>query len=106
MSDDERKELNLKAGRLILSHGIPLSVSENGHEKVLREKLGHFGYADYYLQESYDESALRNKAEIEIYKEFLQIDGKLGTTQTEKLFGCVYYSGRMDLIKVRVILTF
>ena len=105
MSDDERKELNLKAGRLINSLGIPLSVSENGHV-VLREKLGHFGYADYYLQESYDESAFRNKAEIEIYKEFLQIDGKLGTTQTEKLFGCVYYSGRMDLIKVRVILTF
>ena len=99
MSDDERKELNLKAGRLIESLGIPIDVTENEYDE-LREKLGYVGYAHYYLHNCYDESELINKAEIEIYKKLLEIDSKLGTTQSEQLFGCVLYSVRMDLIKV------
>ena len=98
----QREELNLKVGRLILlSHGIQISVTENQYD-VLREK-GFVGYSEYYLKRFYDESKLRNKAKTKIYKELLDIDSQLGTTQTEKLFGCVFYSGRMDLIKVRVI---
>ena len=69
---------------------------------MLREK-GFVGFADCYLQQSYDKSELRNKAEIEIYKELLEIDSQLGTTLTEQLFKCVFQSLRMDLIKVRVI---
>ena len=34
----------------------------------------------------YDESELINKADIKIYKQLLEIDSKLGTTQTEQLF--------------------
>ena len=103
MSDDERKELNLKVGRLIhLSHGIQISVTENRYD-VLREK-GFVGYSEYYLKRFYNESKLRNQATTKIYKKLLEIDSQLGTTQTETLFGCVFYSVRMDLIKVRVIL--
>ena len=99
MSEDERKELNLKAGRLIKSLGIYIVVTENEFD-ILRGKPGYVGYANYYLRKCYDESELKNKAEIEIYKKLLEIDAKLGTTQSEQLFWCVFQSIRMDLIKV------
>ena len=98
MSDAERKELNLKAGRLIKSQGIYIDVTEKKFD-LLREKK-FVGYAEYYLQGCYDETGLINKAEIKNYKELLEIDSKLGTTPSEQLFACVFHSVRMDLIKV------
>ena len=99
MSDKERKELNLKAGRLIKSLGIPIAVTENNFD-MLREELGYVGYAHYYLQGCLDETQLKNNANVIIYKQLLEIDSKLGTTQTEQLFNCVKNSVRIDLIKV------
>ena len=99
MSEDERMGLNLKAGRLLDSLGISIAVTENEFD-VLREKHGWVGYANYYLCQCFDDSELINKAKIEIYKELVEIDGKLGTTQTEQLLKCVKESVQMDLIKV------
>ena len=93
--------MNLKAGRLIQSLGIYMIV-EDGVYDVLREKHGYVGYANYYLQECWDESELKNKADVSIYKQLLEIDSKLGITQSEQLFRCVKYSLRMDLIEVRI----
>ena len=98
MSDAERKKLNLKAGRLIQSLGIPIAATENNFD-VLREH-GFVGYANYYLRRCYDESELVNKADTTIYRQLLDIDSQLGTRQAEQLFECVFYSVRMDLIKV------
>ena len=70
------------------------------HDK-LRED-GWVGYAHYYLFQCYDESELKNKADVKIYQQLLEIDSKLGTTQSEQLFGCVFYSLRMDLLKVLI----
>ena len=72
---------------------------EDGFYDVLQEN-GYVGYASYYLQECWDESELKNKADVEIYKQLLEIDSKLGTTQSEQLFECVFNTVRMDLIKV------
>ena len=99
LSEFERKQLNLKAGRLIKDLGIKIAVTENKFD-VLRKKHGYVGFAQYYLRGCYDDSALLNKAENKIYKKLLEIDSKLGTTQTEQLFSCVFHSVRMDLIKV------
>ena len=66
---------------------------------VLR-KYDFAGYAHYYLVKCWDESELKNNADVTIYKKLLEIDAKLGTSQSEQLFGCVYNSFRMDLIKV------
>ena len=99
MSDKERKDLNLKAGRLIKSLGIFIHVKENIFE-MLRGELGYVGYASYYIHNCWDESELKNKADVTIYKQLLEIDSKLGTTQSEQLFLCVFNSLRMDLIKV------
>ena len=97
----ERKKLNLEAGELIKSLGIEIDVTENYYDK-LRED-GYVGYANYYLQQCYDEYDLINKADVKIYNQLIEIDLRLGTTQTEQLDGCVFFSVRMDLIKVLVI---
>ena len=100
INDDERKELNLQAEKIIDSlGGITIWVTGNEFD-VLREKHYYVGYANYYLEECRDKSELKNKADVTIYKQLLEIDSKLGTTQTEQLFECVFYSLRMDLIKV------
>ena len=99
MSDEERKELNLKAGRLIKSLGISIAVTENNFD-VLREKHGFVGYAHYYLEHCWDKSELKNKADVTVYKQLLEIDSKLGTTQSEQLFECVFHSLRLNLIQV------
>ena len=98
MRDSERKRLNLEAGKLIQSLGISIAVRENYFDKL--RDAGWVGYASYYLQKCYDKSELVNKADVPIYNQLLEIDSKLGTTQAEQLFGCVFTSVRMDLIKV------
>ena len=101
MSGTERKELNSIAGTLLTSLGIQITVTENEYD-VIRGQM-FVGYAEYYLKNiTYNESDLGNNVEIEIYKELLEIDSQLGTTQTEQLFKCVFYSVQMDLIRVSV----
>ena len=84
---------------MIKSLGLSIAVTENNFD-VLREKHGWVGYAHYYLKKCWDESELTNKADDTIYKQLLEIDSKLGTTQTEQLFRCISHSLRMDLVKV------
>ena len=112
MSDAERKELNLKAGKLIESCGISIGVEDSFD--VLREKytkerysnIKYIGFAHYYLKKCYDKSELVNKADIRVVKELLKIDSKLGLAKTEQLFAILDSSVRMDLIKVRHIFHF
>ena len=96
ISDDERKELNLEAERLFENCEIELVYDD--YDEIRED--GGVGYAHYYLQESWDESELINKADVTIYKQLLEIDSQLGTTQSEQLFECVFYSLRIDLIEV------
>ena len=74
-------------------------MDEVEHDDRLR-KPGFVGYADYYLARCWDESELKNKADVTIYKQLLEIDSKLGTTQSEQLRCCILYSPRKDLIEV------
>ena len=76
-----------------------LSVFDMDFYGVLRTN-NYMGYLHYYLEECYDESELVNKADITIYKQLLEIDAKLGTTQSEQLRWCLVYSPRKDLIEV------
>ena len=89
----------MKATKLIKSCGIPIAVKENNFD-VLRTEYDCVGFADYYLNNSWDKTDLVNKADKKIYKQLLDIDTNLGTTPTEQLFKCVRHSSRMDLIKV------
>ena len=69
------------------------------HDKLREHDCVTF-YSSYYLQRCWDESEVENKADVTIYKQLIEIDAKLGLTQSEQLFSCVFYSLRMDLIKV------
>ena len=97
ISDEEKKELNLKAGRLIKSRGIKMYDLKEFDEI---RGYGYFGYANYFSKNSWDKSKLEDKADVPVYKQLLEIDSKLGTTPSEQLFGYVFSSLRMDLIKV------
>jgi len=99
LSDKEQQKLNLKAGRLIKSRGIFILVTENLFD-VLREEFNHVGYASYYLRKCWNKSKLKNKADVAVYKQLLEIDAKLGTTQTEQLRWCLCFSPRKDFIEV------
>ena len=105
MSEKERKELNLKAGRLIDSLGISIPVTENLFD-VLREEFDHVGYASYYLKKCWNKSKLKNEANVAVYKRLLEIDSKLGLAQSEQLFQCLLYSPQKDLIEVELIFDF
>ena len=67
LSDKERKELNLKARRLIEGLGISIGDSENEFDVLRDEEHCFVGYADYYLQHCWDESELKNKPDLTIY---------------------------------------
>ena len=101
ISDEERKELNLEAGRMVKSQGLYMAVKDDEYDE-LREEYGYAGYASNYLSQCWDKSDLKNKADVKIYKQLLEIDSKLGTTQSEQLFECLFNSLRMDLIKVLI----
>ena len=75
-----------------------INVDQVHHDELRKD--GYVGYAHFYLQECWDKSELKNKADVAVYKQFLEIDAKLGTTQSELLFKCVFNSLRMDLIMV------
>ena len=98
ISDEERKELNLKAEKIIDSLGITMRVTGNEFDAL--RKAGLVGYANYYLTKYWNKSELENKADVIIYKQLLAIDAKLGTTQSEQLRWLLCYSPRMDLIEV------
>ena len=51
---------------------------------------------------SWDETDLINKADINIYKELITIDEKLGTKMTEQLLRCVQFSFREDLFEMNI----
>ena len=68
------------------------------HDQLLVN--GFVGYASYYLRKCWDESKLKNKADVKVYKQLLEIDSKLGITQSEQLRRCLCYSPRKDLIEV------
>ena len=101
ISENERKELNLKAGRMVKSQGLYMAVKDDEYDE-LREEYGYAGYASNYLSQCWDESELRNNADVAIYKQLLEIDAKLGTSQSEQLFYCVFHSLRIDLIEVLI----
>ena len=90
--------MNFKAGSLIANLGIYLSVKDQLYDELRESDC--VGFANYYLYRCYDKSEMTNKANVAIYKQLLDIDAKLGTSQTEQLFECVKHTIRMDLIKV------
>ena len=96
ISDEERKELNMKARKLFENHGVRMVFDD--YDEI--REYGFVGYANYYLKKCWDESELKNKADVAVYKQLLVIDAKLGTNPSEQLLGCLSCSPQKDLIEV------
>ena len=70
ISDEEREELNLEARRLFESRGIDMMSTLSStllDYKKIREN-DFVGYAEYVLYKCWNESKLKNKASVKIYK--------------------------------------
>ena len=99
MDDLESTLLSWKACRLISKNGMTSEMIGFEDYETIRE-YGFAGFAEYYLKECWERSILMNKADVTLYKQLLEIDAKLGVTQTEQLFKGVFRTLRMDLLVV------
>ena len=97
LAEKEKKELYIRGRDILRKTGVPYGGDDYD---ILREEVGWAGFASYYIGNSWDETELVNKADINIYKELVLIDEKLGTKMTEQLEKCVKWSYRKDLFKV------
>ena len=70
----------------------------NEYEKLRRK--GVVGFAEIHLVRCYKESKTEDITDIEIYKQLVQLDEKLGTTWTEQLYSCLFHTTRLDIIKL------
>ena len=64
------------------------------------ERLSKGGFAKLYLTKCDEKSKSDEEIDIQVYTKLLKLDSKLGTTASEQLFWCLFYSLRLDLIKV------
>ena len=71
----------------------------NEYEQI--KKFIGTGYARFYLEQCHKKSKSDDEMDINIYTKLVQLDSKLGTSATEQLLWCVFYTQRFDLIKVR-----
>ena len=58
------------------------------------------GFAHFYLQRCSTNIESDDETDIEVYTRLVQLDSRLGTTATEQLLQCIFYSLRLELLKV------
>ena len=75
-----------------------INIDQVDLDEVRRKDIA--GYASYYLKKCWNSYDLENHADVTVYKQLIEIDSKLGITQTEQLFACLFQTVRMDIIKV------
>ena len=97
MTEDQKLELNKQGIDLLKKSGIDGYYGWDYDELRKRE---YVGFAHIYLQQSWDKSALVNRADDKVYEEMVKIDNQVGTTMAEQLYQCVFNSLRLDLVKV------
>ena len=89
LSKEEKTNLNKKAESLILSSGQQFENTHDSYDTIRENEF--IGFAHFYLHNSSD-------PESDIYKKLIEIDSRLGTTDSEQLYGCL--STNSDFIKV------
>ena len=92
ITQEEKTELNKKAKWLIQSSTLT-SVNDDKAYDFIRERNKFVGFGHYYLSQS-------SEPDEKLYTKLIQIDAKLGTTDSEQLFGCLSETNRSDLIQV------
>ena len=70
----------------------------NEYETIRKTNL--VGFANLYLLRCNKESKSDDEIDKEVYSKLVELDTRLGTTASEQLFGCVFYTLNLDIIKV------
>ena len=91
ISSKQWVEFNRDGTTIIKNAGIKLVDADNNYDKI--RATGLVGFTTYYLHESKD-------VDIEVFTKLLDLDSKLGTTNSEQLYKCLDLTTRHDLIKV------
>ena len=60
----------------------------------------YIGFAHVYFERCYEESASDNEINKEIYTKLIELDTRFGTTPSEQLFKCIYYTLDFHILKV------
>lgn len=101
MTKEEEKQLNQRAGIILRQAGLVFDEWKDYNS--LRERGGFrkvVGFAHAYLSHQVKESKTDDEIDIQVYRQLMELDSRLGTTATEQLFYCVKITQRFDLIKV------
>ena len=108
MSEEEEKQLNQRAGRILREVGLVFEEWKDADwlRKQTLDNLSRTakiqGYADYYLAQCWNGSLMANEADVTIYFELGQIDLELGTPLSRQLWACLSWTTRWDIIKVSI----
>ena len=70
--------------------------------ETLRKKW--VGFAALFLNRCNKESKSDDEIDKEVYSKLVELDTRLGTTASEQLFWCLYYTLNLDIIKVQSFL--
>ena len=70
------------------------------NEYEFLRKRNYVGFANVYLAGCNKRSHPNDVIDKELYSKLIELDTRLGTTSSEQLFGCVYSTLNLDIIKV------
>ena len=76
-----------------------LKIIEHANDRLLYDDE-YVGFADAYLRLCEEKLKSDNEIDVQAYSKLVELDSKLGTKAAEQLFMCVFYSPRLDLVKV------
>ena len=68
------------------------------YEKL--RKTSFVGFANVYLWRCDKESKTESIADVQLYTKLVELDTRLGTTVGTQLYACLFYTTRLDIIKV------
>ena len=69
-------------------------------EYVSLREANFVGFAEVYLWRCEKESKSNDEIDKEVYSKLVELDARLGTTSSEQLFWCVFYTLNLDIIMV------
>ena len=70
----------------------------NEYENLRKDDWVEF--AESYLWRINEESKSDDEIDKEVYSKLVELDTRLGTTASEQLYWCLYYTLNLDIIKV------
>ena len=97
MDNPERTLLSWKAARFITKNSV-VSMGYGNCDSI--EEFSSAGFAYYYLRKCLDRNKSMDMSDVTLYKQLFEFDAKLGITQSEQLYACLFRTLQMDVIEV------